>query len=293
MSEALHVLVVGATGMLGEPAARRLASEGHRVRVLVRDEGGARTKLGTEFDYVQGTVTDETAVDRAVAGTDAVHISVGAHSLGELDAVERAGTARIAAAAAKHGLQRISYISGCLVREDYPGEKLPEHKAKLAAEQAIEASGVPYTFFRPTYFMDNFPRHVRGNTATVMGAQKHPIHPVAAADLAKMVARALVTPEAANQAFYVFGPEEMLMIDGLRTYCELVRPGTKVRSTPLPMMKVINRLFMKGQLTGPLQIMGLMDRFGQRGDPGPANALLGAPATTVREWCQAQEKVAV
>jgi len=291
MSDALHVLVVGATGMLGEPAAKRLLADGHRVRVLVRDEGGARTKLGTEFEYVQGSVTDDDAVDRAVAGTDAVHVSLGAHSLGDLDAVEHRGTARIAAAAAKHSLRRISYVTGSLVREDY-GEKIPEHRAKEAAEDAIRASGVPFTIFRPTYFMDNFPRHVRGNTATVMGAQKHPMHPVASEDLAAMVAKALVTPEAANQAFYVFGPEQMLLIDGLRTYCELVRPGTKVRSSPLPMMKVINRLFMKGQLTGPLQIMGLMDKLGERGDPGPANALLGAPATTVREWCQAQPKVA-
>src|SRR4051812_21071343 len=140
MTEAVHVLVVGATGMLGEPVARRLLAEGHRVRLLVRDEGGARTRFGTEFEYVQGSVIEDEAVDRAVAGTDAVHISLGAHSLGDMDAVEHRGTARLAKAAAKHGLQRISYISGALVREDYPGEKIPEHKAKLAAEQAIEAS---------------------------------------------------------------------------------------------------------------------------------------------------------
>lgn len=54
----------------------------------------------------------------------------------------------------------ISYLTGSLVREQY-GPKIPEHRAKLAAEHAIEASGVPYTFFRSTYFTNTMPRHVQ------------------------------------------------------------------------------------------------------------------------------------
>src|SRR5262245_31153024 len=118
MTDRLNVLVVGATGMLGEPAARRLLADGHSVRVFARDEGGARTKLGTEFEYIQGSVTEPDTVDRAVAGMDAVHISLGAHSLAELEPVEHEGTASIAVAAAKHGLRRITYVSGSLVGED-------------------------------------------------------------------------------------------------------------------------------------------------------------------------------
>jgi len=38
-----------------------------------------------------------------------------------------------------------------------------------AAEQAIEASGVPYTFFRPTYFIDNLPRHRQGGAVVLLG----------------------------------------------------------------------------------------------------------------------------
>jgi hypothetical protein len=39
-------------------------------------------------------------------------------------------------------------------------------RAKWSAEHAIAASGVPYTIFRPTYFMETLPRHIRGRTAT-------------------------------------------------------------------------------------------------------------------------------
>src|SRR5689334_21664048 len=139
---AMNVLVVGATGMLGEPVARRLHQDGHQVRLLVRDEGGARARFGADFEYVQGSVTEPAKVDEAVAGTEAVHISLGAHTLADLETVEARGTASVATAAAKHGLQRTTYISGSLIGVDY-GEKIPVHKAKEAAENAIRASGVP------------------------------------------------------------------------------------------------------------------------------------------------------
>src|SRR4051812_46337038 len=103
----MKVLVVGATGMLGDPVARRLQEDDHRVRLLVRDEARAHTRFGAAFDYVEGSVTDAGAVERAVAGMDAVHISLGAHSLDQLEPVEHHGTASIAAAAARHGLRRI------------------------------------------------------------------------------------------------------------------------------------------------------------------------------------------
>src|SRR5262249_47357281 len=89
------------------------------------------------------------------------HISLGVEDPDLLKPVEHRGTAAVAQAAARHGLQRISYLTGSLVRVDY-GPKILEHRAKLAAEEAIQDSGVPYTFFRPTYFTNTLPRHVQG-----------------------------------------------------------------------------------------------------------------------------------
>ncbi len=278
------MLVVGATGLLGEPVARRLREEGHRVRLLVRDPDRARVRLRDGFEYVGGSVTDAAAVERAVDGCVAVHVSLGA-GRGELDAVEHRGTAMLAAAAARHGVRRISYLTGSLVGESY-GEPIAEHRAKRAAEDAIKSSGVPYTFFRPTYFMDTLPRHVRGRVAVLFGRQKRLLHPVAARDYAAMVARALQTPAAAFREFCVHGPEPMTLAEALRLYCASVAPGTRVITVPHGVMSVIDRTVMGGRLQGSLEIMALLARLGERGDPEPANALLGAPTTTLREWCQ-------
>jgi nucleoside-diphosphate-sugar epimerase len=45
-----RILVIGATGLIGLPVARRLLADGHQVRLLVRDTGRARQRLGEGFE---------------------------------------------------------------------------------------------------------------------------------------------------------------------------------------------------------------------------------------------------
>jgi uncharacterized protein YbjT (DUF2867 family) len=119
----------------------------------------------------------------------------------------------------------LTYVSGSLVHEDY-GKKITEQQAKLGAEEAVEASGVPYVFFRPTYFTDNLPRHIQGGRAVALGRSR-PLHMVAAGDFARMVSRAFVTPEAAKRDLFVHGPEAVSIRDALRLYCALVEPDKR------------------------------------------------------------------
>ena len=282
-----RILVVGGTGLIGVPVARRLLDQGHHVRLLVRDPTRASQQLGGEFEYAEGSVTDDVAVDRAVQGMDGVHVSLGVEDPAQLEAVEHKGTATVAAAAARHGLDRISYLTGSLVRVQY-GSKIPEHRAKLAAEEAIQAAGVPYTFFRPTYFTNTLPRHAQGPMIVVLGRQRRALHPVCAEDFAAQVARAFETPAAADREFYIHGPEELTLRQALGIYRQIVAPDKRLVTIPLPVMSAIDRLFMGGKLAPNLQIMRLLARLGERGDPTAANELLGAPTTTVEAWCRAQ-----
>ena len=282
------ILVAGATGLIGAPVVRQLRGDGFQVRVLVRDARRARARLGQDLEYVEGDVEDAAVVERAVDGCTGVHVSLGSQGTPEaIDRVEHRGTARLAAGAARHGVARFCYVTGSLVHEAY-GSKLPEHQAKLLAEQAIRASGVPYTFFRPTYFMDNLPRHLQGRVAVVLGRRQPPLHMVAASDFAHMVCRAFRTPEAANRDFFIHGPEAVTIPAALGLYCKLVEPGTRVVTVPLGIMSLAGRLVMGGRLRANLQLMRLLQRLGERGDPADAVRLLGASTTTVGQWCRQQ-----
>ncbi|HEX2046470.1 MAG TPA: NAD(P)H-binding protein [Acidimicrobiales bacterium] len=184
----MRILVIGGTGLVGQPVARQLVEDGFDVRLLVRDVPSARTRLGTGYDYAAGDVDDDVGVERALRGCDGVHLSVAARQRADVDRIEGEGGGRVARLAVKAGVGLLTYVSGSLVHEDY-GDKIPEHRAKLGAEAAIRASGVPHVFLRPTYFVDNLPRHVQGNRAVVLGRPR-PLHMVAAGDFARMVSRA-------------------------------------------------------------------------------------------------------
>jgi uncharacterized protein YbjT (DUF2867 family) len=66
---------------------------GHQVRLLVRDTGRASQRLGDGFEYVEGSVTDSEAVDRAVRGMNGVHVSLGVEDPAQLEPVKHRGTA--------------------------------------------------------------------------------------------------------------------------------------------------------------------------------------------------------
>jgi uncharacterized protein YbjT (DUF2867 family) len=278
------ILVVGGTGMLGEQVARQLLRDEFEVRLLTRDVERARTLLSPGFEYFAGEIDDPGAIERALAGCKGVHISLrGGSDPDELDRVEHRGTARVAELAARQGVARLTYVSGMLVAED---AQIPGDRAKYRAEQAIQRSGVPYTIFKPPYFMETLPRHLQGKLAIVLGRQPHPLHMVAAGDFARMVSQSFQIPEAANRYFFVHGPKAVTIPEALRLYCSLVEPGKRVVSVPLQLISVVDALFMRRQLRSTIQLMRVMQRVGECGDPSETNEILGAPLTTLRRWCE-------
>ena len=280
------ILVVGGTGMLGEPVTRRLLRDGFGVRVLTRDVERASAVLGPDVEVLAGEIDDAAAIERALIGCTGVHISLSAGpDPTKIDRIEHRGTARLAALVARHGIARLTYLSHGLADD---ASVIPEHRAKFQAEQAIHRSGVAYTIFKPSYFMETLPRHIRGKLAIVMGRQPHPVHMVAADDFAAMVSRSFRTAEAMNRSFYVHGPEAITLPDGLRLYCALVEPGKRVVAAPLAVKSIADRLVMHGKLQGTLRLMEVMERMGERGDASETDRVLGAATTTLRQWCEAQ-----
>lgn len=279
-----RVLVVGGTGALGAPVAERLRQDGYRVRLLVRSPG--RLPPRDDVEYAPGDLADPDTLRSALAGCHAVHVSVRGGPTAELfDRVEHSGTARLAQLAAQAGVHRVTYVSHSLAAADAPAADL---RAKFHAEQAIAASGAPYTIFRPTYFMESLPRHLQGRRALVLGRQPHALHMVAAADFARLVSRCLAVPEAAGQRLDVHGPQAIKIADALRTYCSHRSPGTRVVSMPLWFMSLADRTILQGRLHGTLPLMRALDSHGERGDPGPTRRLLGPVDTTLTEWLQTE-----
>src|SRR5512133_1835930 len=102
------ILVIGATGMLGEPVARKLQAQGYGVRVFSRSAEKARTRFGPGFEVATGDVDDPLCLEAALQGCQGVHISLD----GGFDPdLERRGAENVARAAARCGVERITYLS--------------------------------------------------------------------------------------------------------------------------------------------------------------------------------------
>lgn len=111
----MKVLVLGATGGSGRAAVEHLLAAGHEVTVFARTEPGASSAARLRF--VQGDALDPAAVERAVAGQDAVVVTLGIRENAlrvrlfgpartPLD-VRSAGTRHVIAAMRKHGVRRL------------------------------------------------------------------------------------------------------------------------------------------------------------------------------------------
>jgi UDP-glucose 4-epimerase len=158
-------LVTGGAGFIGSHLVEALLASGRAVRVL----DDLSTGLEGNFDhlpgrpeFVRGSVTDQAAVDAAVAGCDTVfHLAAMASVAKSLEDpvlchdVCATGTLRVLDAARKAGVKRVVYAASSSaygpaadpagLTEDTPLHPLsPYAAAKLAGEQYLQAFAASY-----------------------------------------------------------------------------------------------------------------------------------------------------
>ena len=286
MSEAKSILVIGGTGMLGQPVVHSLQTAGYTIRVLTRSPNKVRSIFGEAVEAITGDVEDVNSLDSALHGCMGVHINLN----GGLDPdLERRGTINVAQAACRANVRRLTYLSGASVFAEncwYAGTR-----ARFEAEAAIRTAGVPYTIFKATYFMESLPRFVQGKRALLIGKQPFPWHWLAADDYARMVATAYATPSAANKSLFVYGPQALLMRDALNIFCRTVHPEASLMPMPIWLTRIIARLGNRRELQAALPFFAYCEKVGEGGDPSEANALLGAPTMTVEQWSEHQRSL--
>ena len=136
-----RVLVTGATGNVGRQVVAQLLDAGCRVRALTRNPDKA--DLPTEVDVVSGDLTDGAALDRCLAGVDAVFLVWTAPADAVPDAVGRI------AGRAPHVVLLTSPH-----RTPHPFFQQPNALRAVHAgvEELVRASGVSWTIVRPGPF---------------------------------------------------------------------------------------------------------------------------------------------
>jgi putative NADH-flavin reductase len=106
----MKVVVFGATGRTGQPLVEQALAAGHEVMAFARNP--AKLALSHErLQVVQGSLDDAAAVERAVAGQDAVILALGHVKDSPKDVLSQA-TEKVIAAMKTQGVRRLVNVTG-------------------------------------------------------------------------------------------------------------------------------------------------------------------------------------
>jgi uncharacterized protein YbjT (DUF2867 family)/nitrite reductase/ring-hydroxylating ferredoxin subunit len=206
----MKIVVIGGTGLIGKKLIARLTEHGHEA-IAASPSTGVNTLTGEGLAAILNGADVVVDVSNSPSFEDTAVLAFFQKSTGNLLAAE---------AAAGVGHHVALSIVGI--------ERLPENgyfRAKIAQEQLIKASSVPYSIVRATQFFE-FVKSI-ADTATV-GTTVHlaPVlfQPIAADDVASAIGWTAVGSPL-NGTTEVAGPEQFRLD-------EIVRTGLRARNDP-------------------------------------------------------------
>lgn len=190
------ILITTPNGKVGSEVVRQLQARGEALRVGAHTPDKAREAFpGAEvvhFDF-----EDEASVRAALQGVDRLYLA----SPGDMAA---APVNRVVDLAKEAGVQRVVRLSAMGVQ--YGDSPLRQ------VEQHIEASGLDWTFLRPSWFMQNY--STMSADSVKAGVVAEPAGDAAtsfvdARDIAAVAVAALTGEGHTGQAYTITGPEAL------------------------------------------------------------------------------------
>jgi uncharacterized protein YbjT (DUF2867 family) len=281
------IAFIGGTGKLGIPVVKMLSENGFTVRAIVRDLDKARRLLPKNVELVLGNLKVEKSIEDGLKNMDAVYINLSTETT-RLDLPfyeEREGVQTIVKAAKKNNLQHIFKIGalGAYPKATHITVEMPvPNKIRIEGQAFIEQSGINYTIFDPTMFMDNIPNQIKGKTIEWVGNAPTNFYWITANDYARQVLNAINNPKAINKHYAIQGQTGLSPQEAFKLFIENYDKTLKVKSFPLWMVKAI------GLFSPKMKFLGHMfSYFDNTPDPFYADETwqeLGKPTTTVQEF---------
>jgi len=204
------ILLTGITGNNGGATANALLKKDVKFRALVRDLDKAAEWAARGVELVQGDLEDSTSVQAAVEGIDrAVLILPNGEDQQrlELSFIETAKQARL------------PWLLKLSSPEAVRGTTRPIPLAHIAAEDAIMASGMNWTFVRPSFFMQNFrssPASAKATGKLSMPMGNGTVALTDCTDVGRFIAHVLTdnnSEQHYGQCYDITGPDEVMTFD--------------------------------------------------------------------------------
>lgn len=230
------ILIVGATGNLGGAVTRMLLAQGQPIRILVRSQSNYLPLADAGAQVVLGDLKERGSLDAACQGADTVITTATSAARGGEDTVQTVdleGNRHLIDAALAAGIQQFIFVS---VLTADPSSPVPFLQAKGQTEDALRASGIPYTIIAPNGYMEVMVAGIVGMPAmmgqpvTIVGGGRRKHSFISASDVAAFILAAISNPAAINQKLLLGGPQPLSFRDAVAIYERVLSHQIQVRS---------------------------------------------------------------
>jgi NADH dehydrogenase len=232
------IFLTGGTGFLGSRVCRALQQQRHSILFL--------TRSGSAPDGVEVVTADLLEPDKyrdALQKADVVvHLAAvtGKAPAHAHDRVNAQGTATLVGESRRGGVRRFLFTS--TIAAKFPDNAWYDYaRAKIRGEEAIRASGVPFTILRPTIVLGqgsatlaSLDRLARMPIIPVFGNGRACVQPIFVDDVVAFVAAVLDQDRFRGETLELGGPA-VVTIEELLQHIRLARTGSRGRAVHIPL----------------------------------------------------------
>jgi len=223
MANVGKVLVTGATGNTGSALVPALRSAGVDVRAFVRDESKAQPLKDVGAEIFVGDLDQPETIEPAVEGVDRIYLltwngpTQAQQAENVIKAAKRAGNPHIV----RHSM--------------WGSEKSRIIQQGDQVEEAVKASGLPWTLLRPTFYMQNTMMAAQtiasdGVIYWDMGDGK--LGMIDVRDIVDCAAAVLTGTGHEGKSYILTGPEAISFQDVAATFSKVLGKDVKYVSVP-------------------------------------------------------------
>ncbi|RIV25154.1 NAD-dependent epimerase/dehydratase family protein [Fibrisoma montanum] len=283
------IAVIGATGMLGRPVTDQFIKAGFTVRIVARDVVKTRRQF-PQTEVVPGDLANPASLVDALRDVDVVYLNLSVKQ-DEKPAdfhTETDGLTNLIQVARQVGVKRIGYLSSIIMRyQGTNGFHWWVFDIKQEAVRLIKTSGIPYSIFYPSCFMDSL-FYTQKQGSRILMAGRSPVRPwyVAGSDYGRQVAKAFQkAADGQNQEYVIQGPEALTQHEAAERFVAAY-PKEKLTVTTAPHWIMRLAGTFARQMDYGAHITEALNKYPEEFEAGATWADLGEPRTTIEQFAK-------
>ncbi|MBA4851792.1 SDR family oxidoreductase [Emticicia sp. BO119] len=282
------IVIFGSTGLLGKPVTRALIDAGFDVTVLVRNETLA-LKLFPKATIIKGDLKNESDIEKAIEGQEAIFLSLSVTQTEKEHGfhTEQEGLDTVIKVAKARNVKRITYLSSLVhLYQGMDGFDWWIFRIKKEAVRKIKESGIPYTIFYPSTFMESIAYQSRqGNMIAIGGKSEYPLYYIAAEDYARQVVGSFKILKDENRDYVVQGPDAFTQAEAAKVFIKhYKKEKLHTMWAPMFLMKIMGifaRKFDYGY-----HIVTALNKYPEKFEAAQTWEELGKPTITLKAFAE-------